>query len=129
MNNLLGDFFIKSENKNNKDINENEYNEEYPNNKFGKDIISHIYPFSLSTNFLSSNQNSSNRKLILSNNNDNRGSNSCSLFNNYKNEYNINNIKTNNQNIKNNNLYKNKSKESNIDLRQEILNNILYLKK
>ena len=123
MDNLLGDFFIKSDNKNNKENNENEYNEEYPNNKFGKDIINHIYPFSLSTNFLSSNQNLNNRKLILSNNNDNRGSNSYSLFNNYKNEYNINNIKTNNQNIKNNNLYKNKSKESNIDLRQEIFIN------
>ena len=120
MNNLLGDFFIKNNNKNNNEI---DYNEEYQNNKNGKDNTSNNYPFSLSKNFLSSNQNLSSRKLILSNNNGIKGSNSYSLFNNYKNEYNINNIKTSNQNIKNNNLYKNKSKESNIDLRQEILNN------
>ena len=122
MNNLLGDFFIKSNKKINKDNNKIDYNEEYQNNN-GKDNVSNNYPFSLSTNFLSSNHNSSSRKLILSNNNDIKGSNSYSLFNNCKNEYNINNIKTNNQIIKNNILYKNKSKESNIDLRQEILNN------
>ena len=123
MNNFIGDFFIKSNKKNNKDNNKFDYIEENQINNNGKDNINNNYPFSLSTNFISSNQNLTSRKLILSNNNDNRGSNSYSLFNNYKNEYNINNIKTNNQNIKDKNLFKNKSKESNIDIRQEILNN------
>ena len=116
MNNILGNFFIKS-NKKNKDNNQIDYNEEYQNNNNGKDNINNYFPFSLNANFLSSNQNSSSRKLIFSNNNDIKGSNSYSLFNNYKNEYNIN-IKTNDQNIKK------KSKESNNKNRNNINYNL-----